>query len=72
MKCKVTPKKSTSEYPKLMINEYEEIIVLMINDEIGTVIHSNDDSWKIGDYEESWEMDGFKDFYGTIELSNDD
>ena len=49
-------------------------VVLFINDSCGTVVSEcgeGEDSDRIGDYCEFWEISLFTDFYGTVTLSND-
>lgn len=63
--------KFTKRYPMLLIDENEECVVLMTDDNIGTVVYSNSDEWKLGDCQQ-WDIDEFSIFNGTIELSNNE
>lgn len=58
-----------SEYPKLMISGDD--IVLFVKLEEGTLVSSIGRPEDVGEYSESWDMVVFKDFKGTVTLSND-
>jgi hypothetical protein len=55
-------------YPKLMIDSHG-LVVIMDEPERGTVIVA-DEHYKIGTYLDVWDMSWFRDFDGTVELSN--
>ena len=67
-----TPKDKFKEikYPHLLIGKDDDEIVLFVESRIGTVV-SDGGPHKIGFYCESWAMDEFEFFNGTVELSND-
>lgn len=58
------------DYPKLMQSK-DEMIVLFTEENEGTVLHQGKDCYhELGRFSETWAMEGFKDFYGTLELTN--
>lgn len=63
--------KNIIKYPCLMISNDRLIIVLMIDNEIGTVVYSNDDNYNIGYYDEDWDMEELEIYNGKLELSNE-
>lgn len=60
------------KFPKLMIREDEDLIVLFCEDGIGTVVSYLEKStyWEVGEQYNSWEMDDFKDYSGDVTLKN--
>ena len=56
-------------FPKLMISELGKI-VLFINLHKGMVVANGDDEDEIGLYTDRWAIDVFKDFHGSVTLSN--
>jgi len=58
------------EFPKLMQHVTCDLIVLFSSQEHGTVMNLDQD-WEQGYYSRSWNMEKFKDFNGTVTLSND-
>lgn len=57
------------DYPKLMIGS-SNAIVLFVDDNKGTVVKSGG-GFSVGRYSETWNMNAFKDYTGTLELSNE-
>lgn len=57
------------EYPKIMIAE-DGVIVLFLEDRVGFVVGNPREFNPIGYYSDWWIMDRFKDFTGTVTLSN--
>jgi len=76
MKVEINEKGKTKakEFPKLMIGTLGTI-VLMVSYGVGFAIDSNkktDSKFKeIGSFHDKWQMEFFKDFEGSITLSND-
>jgi len=62
--------KKVKEFPKLMINNGGNLIVLMTSDRCGVVVSTNEFN-KLGNISDVWSMDCFKDFNGTVTLQND-
>jgi len=64
----------TKPFPKLMQigtdSPNNGAVVLFKHNGIGTVVHGAG-KHRLGDDSEDWYMGGFKDFDGTVELSND-
>ena len=56
-----------NEFPKLMIST-EGRIVLMTKEGSGTVVNSKRND--LGRHDDSWVMDAFEDYHGTITLGN--
>lgn len=48
----------------------KNIVVLFSEEGKGLVIYSKDSVWRVGEYCSSWDMEVFRPFNGTIELSN--
>jgi hypothetical protein len=72
MKVKVIESKAKEErpYPKLM-ESYNGTIVLMYREGEGTVLNKGSITMReVCEYIDCWEMDGFKDFEGKLELTN--
>lgn len=61
--------KDRSEYPKIMINNSADIIVLFTDEAHGTIIHSLKNTY--GNYYDSWEIDSFKQFHGSVTLTQE-
>jgi len=57
------------KYPRIMEGK-KGLIVLFIEAKEGIVL-TDESGYPTGNYSKSWEMDAFKDFNGTIKLSND-
>jgi len=55
-------------YPKLMVNS-KGLVVLMSNYNVGCVVRE-DSTYSNGYSSERWDMNEFRDYNGTIELSN--
>lgn len=68
------PKSKTEIYPKLMISEDDEVVlvVLFTSFENGIAIYSNDKDikQKLYKYESYWDMSCFEDFDGEVTLRN--
>ena len=58
-------------YPKLMQGKQSGVIVFFSDSEKGQVVNGFSGGFQLGDYDNGWNMDSFKDFNGTIELSNE-
>lgn len=48
-----------NSYPVLGIHEDGDIVILFHRPKCGTVVHSFDGSYSVGEYSEDWDMDGF-------------
>lgn len=70
MKAVVNETDKKKEYPKLMVDGNENIVLFTSSDE-GTLISSKGCPEDVGHYSELWVMSEFKDFNGTVTLSND-
>lgn len=57
-------------FPKLMINLYKNVIVLMSERKCGTVVYSTTKAYEIGYYSTDWFMDNFTDYNEPITLQN--
>ena len=57
------------EFPKLMINQGGNLIVLMTSVDIGTVLLSNK-TYRMGYHSETWNTSTFSDYDGAVTLSN--
>lgn len=73
MKGTIKGESKNRDFPKLMKGS-DDMVALMTKDGCGVVVITGDldDYYKVGDYSEEWAMKCFKDFNGTIELSNDE
>ena len=72
MKTTVIPEETKKElpFPKLMIAEDGEI-VLFSEEKVGVIVNTKINSfYQIGEYSDDWHMNSFKDFYGSITMSN--
>lgn len=69
MKTTIIPEETKKElpFPKLMIGNNEEI-VFFIKPQEGMVLKNKNHF--LGYYSAIWDMDKFKDFYGSITMSN--
>ena len=69
---KTSIKKAQCEigYPKLMIDSYKKV-VLMQECGWGFVVANGEGSCAVGYHSDSWNMEAFEDFAGSIELSNE-
>ena len=78
MKTKITKQtKQTKPFPKLMIDEDGDVFFMVLERTVsrgqlgqGVLIHSVSAFARVGAYSESWDLRLFKDFDGTVELSN--
>jgi len=78
MKTKITKQtKQTKPFPKLMIDEDGDVFFMVHERKVigehlgqGVLIHSVSPFARVGAYSESWCLSTFKDFEGTVELSN--
>jgi len=78
MKTKITKQtKQTKPFPKLMIDEDGDVFFMMLERKVsgeqlgtGLLIHPVSTFSRVGAYSESWDLSLFKDFDGTVELSN--
>ena len=62
------------KYPCLMITKWDngdKMVVLFMEEGTGTVVFSTRNGWKLGDRNDSFIMDFFEPFDGTIQLTND-
>jgi hypothetical protein len=59
----------TYDFPKLMKSKEHKYVVLFSRREKGTVV-SKCSQHSIGEYDDTWRMDCFEDFTGTLELTN--
>ena len=57
-------------FPRLMVNDRTDLVVLFSDPDVGTVVSSKD-ACEVGDYVSDWIMDHFTDFEGTITLENE-
>jgi hypothetical protein len=59
-------------YPTLAYDAQSEHIrvVLFRAHGIGTLLYRSDDSGEVGYYSESWKMEHFKTWYGSVTVSN--
>ena len=64
------PEKPVKSFPKLMISFNNEVIVLMIKKDTGTIVYSIDSSFPIGRMSNNWDS-RFRDYDGSVTLSND-
>jgi hypothetical protein len=74
MKSTVTNKAVSKPrpFPKLMIDPSDNQIILFYSEGAGTVVVDGEcRDYKIGYYDEYWDMFGFIDFIGSICLEND-
>lgn len=69
MKVVVNGKQKVKEYPRLMVDDNLNIVLFKGSNE-GTLIDSAKYPEEIADYSEHWVMSEFKDFNGTVTLSN--
>ena len=58
---------TTNEFPKLMCSD--KLVVMFLKKDCGIVVYP-DSLWEIGYYSENWTHNVFKDYNGTITLSN--
>jgi hypothetical protein len=63
--------KKVLDFPKLMQGKMSGVIVLFNQVKVGQVVCGECCGHKIGDYANEWCMSKFKDFNGTIKLSNE-
>jgi len=60
----------TPEYPKLMIHENGEFIVLFNDLVSGVVVESSGREWNVGESSTTWAQQSFKLYNGVVELRN--
>ncbi len=71
IKTKVQDKNETKKFPKLMKLKNDDLILLMVNESMGTVIVPGSKNInKVGYYSNVWDIKNFIDFEGSIKLSN--
>jgi len=70
MKIVISNKEKIGKYPRLMIAR-NEMIVLFSAPKIGVIIDIGKGAGLIGEFSNDFIMDSFKDFEGSINLSND-
>jgi hypothetical protein len=78
MKTKITKQtKQTKPFPKLMIDEDGDVFFMVLKrtvsgDQLGQGVlkHSVSPFSRVGAYSDSWYLNSFKDFDGTVELFN--
>ena len=70
MKVTVNEESKEKGFPKLMINDDSDLIVLMTELGKGVVVRVDGHN-PVGCYVDCWIMDYFKDFNGTVTLQND-
>ncbi len=58
-------------FPKLMISNQNNIIVLMTGRKSGFVIGNATSQQRLGYYSKIWTSENFSDYTGTVKLSND-
>ena len=58
-------------YPKLMKGTLTDVVVLFYEESKGQVVNGQCSDNYLGDNHIEWNMSHFKDFYGTISLSNE-
>lgn len=59
------------KYPCLMEGKLTNMVVLFIAPRDGTVVYTGDSIWNEGFYTNTWHMDSFTPFNGTITLENE-
>ena len=69
IKSEVEEVESIIEFPKLMIDK-NDLIVLFSSPKLGVVVKGDNLLWKVGEHGEAWVMDRFTDFRGSVTLSN--
>lgn len=64
---------NTLPFPKLMYLDIGGVMATVMYDETGkgVVVYTKDDRNYIGEYSIDWDVKVFKDFHGTLTLSND-
>lgn len=60
-----------SEFPKIMLNQRNGLIVLFEESSAGTVLHDDTETYTIGHHSTNWDELVFVNFTGSITLSND-
>lgn len=71
MNIKLIETNTKPKFPSLMISTDGTIILLMLDDSFGTVIYSTDKDYRVGYYDDNWDINDFKYYTGKIELSNE-
>lgn len=58
-------------YPCLLVSTLEDLTVVVIFDSecCGTVVHTEDDDYEVGQFYKDWDMSDFNPYYGKIEIS---
>ena len=59
-----------NEYPRLMIDKEQSIIVLFIGKGNGIVVNSASKGFFTGNSDDDWNMDYFTNYNGTVTLEN--
>lgn len=72
IKSTMTKLENKRPFPKLMqfISDSKEIVVFMIAEGEGVVVYQYSTNIRIGNYSNTWDMSQFKDFEGSITLTN--
>jgi len=68
MKSTIVALKSEAEFPRLMVLQDTNQVVLFTAPRIGTVVAG--DYSPIGHHSDGWNFGSFKDFTGTVTLEN--
>jgi hypothetical protein len=63
--------KKDKKYPYIGISDNNNQIVLFTSYQTGITLHNGNSDNKIGDFYDCWHEDRFKEFKGSITLSND-
>ncbi len=71
MKSVVNQPQSVKTFPKLMVSKMSNAVVFFYDDFKGIVVSDARNEYGIGHHSTDWIMDNFKDFNGSITLSND-
>lgn len=69
MESKIVEIKEPVAYPKLMISEDKNIVVLFYELGRGQVVFSSSPVFSLGEYSESWRQSFYEDFHGTITIT---
>lgn len=72
MQSKIIEEKieQTVKYPCLMVREDQKLVILFTEKYTGIVLNPGTSPYRIGAMSDSFNMNYFKPFNGTIELSN--
>jgi hypothetical protein len=55
-----------------MIGKTSGVIVLMVEPGVGMIVCKNDSSHTVGWYSDHWYMDTFKDYTGSVTITNEE